>query len=261
MKLRLMSDLHTEFTLNKFIDFQVKEEDKDIILILAGDIGVGTSAYKQVSFFSKHYKHVIYIAGNHEFYYNTVGITEYDIKTMFESDFDNVSVLIDDCLVLDDVNFWGGTFWSDSSDSSNPLFDYQVKRSMTDYKVIKRINESTGKSVTFEPSCQAYHHKKSFKSLDKWICTNKYKKKVVITHHAPSDLSSLDCYKGSIINKCFYTDYEQYITQNDINLWCHGHMHNSSDYLLGDTRVVANPFGYTGMNINKNFDAKLILEV
>jgi hypothetical protein len=27
-------------------------------------------------------------------------------------------------------------------------------------------------------------------------------------------------------------------------LWTHGHMHNTSDYLMGDTRVVCNPRGY-----------------
>jgi predicted phosphodiesterase len=31
-----------------------------------------------------------------------------------------------------------------------------------------------------------------------------------------------------------------------IRLWVHGHMHNASDYMLGTTRVVCNPRGYTG---------------
>ena len=29
-------------------------------------------------------------------------------------------------------------------------------------------------------------------------------------------------------------------------LWIHGHMHNRSDYMIGDTRIVCNPRGYAG---------------
>ena len=29
-----------------------------------------------------------------------------------------------------------------------------------------------------------------------------------------------------------------------IKLWTHGHMHNVSDYLVDETRVVCNPRGY-----------------
>ena len=32
----------------------------------------------------------------------------------------------------------------------------------------------------------------------------------------------------------------------EIVLWIHGHMHLPSDYLVGTTRVVANPRGYAG---------------
>lgn len=35
-------------------------------------------------------------------------------------------------------------------------------------------------------------------------------------------------------------------TAANVKLWVHGHMHNASDYVIGDTRVVCNPKGYPG---------------
>ncbi len=40
----------------------------------------------------------------------------------------------------------------------------------------------------------------------------------------------------------------------------HGHIHSSSDYKIGNTRVVCNPKGYS-VELNKNFKPNLVLEV
>jgi Icc-related predicted phosphoesterase len=42
-------------------------------------------------------------------------------------------------------------------------------------------------------------------------------------------------------------------------LWVHGHVHNSSDYRIGRTRIVANPHGYG--NENPRFNGQLVVEV
>jgi Icc-related predicted phosphoesterase len=47
-------------------------------------------------------------------------------------------------------------------------------------------------------------------------------------------------------------------------LWIHGHIHTSSDYVIGGTRVVANPRGYphkNGGQENPSFDPFFIVEV
>lgn len=45
------------------------------------------------------------------------------------------------------------------------------------------------------------------------------------------------------------------------DLWVHGHMHNSVDYRVGATRVVTNPRGYAGHEINPNFNPQLVIEI
>jgi hypothetical protein len=42
-------------------------------------------------------------------------------------------------------------------------------------------------------------------------------------------------------------------------IWLHGHIHKSSDYVVGTTRILANPHGY-GLE-NPSFNPQLIVEV
>jgi hypothetical protein len=50
------------------------------------------------------------------------------------------------------------------------------------------------------------------------------------------------------MNGAFRSELDGFIlSKHDrIKLWVHGHMHNPSDYMIGDTRVVCNPRGYVG---------------
>jgi hypothetical protein len=48
------------------------------------------------------------------------------------------------------------------------------------------------------------------------------------------------------------------------DLWVHGHMHESSDYQIGQCRVVCNPCGYmtrSGTVENRRFDPNFIVEL
>jgi hypothetical protein len=49
------------------------------------------------------------------------------------------------------------------------------------------------------------------------------------------------------MNGAFASDLSEFIMDRpQIKLWTHGHMHNQSDYMMGTTRVVCNPRGYSG---------------
>jgi Icc-related predicted phosphoesterase len=78
------------------------------------------------------------------------------------------------------------------------------------------------------------------------VTQDKTKSYVVVTHHAPSSESVAECYKhDTLMNGAFYSDLSDFILDRpQIKLWTHGHMHNVSDYMMGDTRVVCNPRGY-----------------
>jgi Icc-related predicted phosphoesterase len=44
-------------------------------------------------------------------------------------------------------------------------------------------------------------------------------------------------------------------------IWTHGHTHESADYMIGQTRLVCNPYGYVDAETNKNFDPSKTIEI
>jgi hypothetical protein len=51
-------------------------------------------------------------------------------------------------------------------------------------------------------------------------------------------------------------DVERLMGADRVQLWVHGHTHDSFDYRVAGTRVVCNPRGYArdGVNENPHFD-------
>src|SRR5690606_24568879 len=86
---------------------------------------------------------------------------------------------------------------------------------------------------------------------------------VVITHFAPSLLSIHPRFAGSPINACFVSDLAARIERWQPTLWLHGHTHDSFDYRIGATRVLANPRGYApgGVVENALFDPAFHIEI
>lgn len=68
---------------------------------------------------------------------------------------------------------------------------------------------------------------------------------IVVTHFAPSMKSVEEKYKDSgVENYYFCNDLDERIKNSNKKLWIHGHVHSQHDYMIGDCRVVANPWGY-----------------
>ena len=263
MKIALASDIHLEFG-----DLEFTNEGADI-LVLAGDIMIAQDLYdhttetiqeslnqgnklgnrqqaaiKYRNFLERasvQFKHVIMIAGNHEFYH---GRWYKALDTMRHecNQFHNVYFLEDQVKEIDEVLFVGSTLWTDMNKNEWHT-KYQVKQGMSDFKIIK--NDQNGYR-NLHPDDVIVRHSKSLEFIKNTI-VNTSKKIVVVTHHAPSDMSVADCYKGDILmNGAYRSNLEDFIMDSNINLWCHGHTHFSFDYMLGNTRVVCNPRGYIG---------------
>jgi Icc-related predicted phosphoesterase len=90
-------------------------------------------------------------------------------------------------------------------------------------------------------------------------------KTVVMTHHAPSFQSISPHYAGSDLNAAYASElYNAYSDDAMPILHIHGHVHDSFDYMLGDTRVVCNPRGYLNMgpgDLNSKFNPNLVIDV
>jgi Icc-related predicted phosphoesterase len=85
---------------------------------------------------------------------------------------------------------------------------------------------------------------------------------VVMTHHSPGNIIKRLGHRGDRLTPAYYADIEKFVgDQNKAKLWVHGHVHRNFDYLINETRVVCNPYGYYGESTNRGFDPKLVLEI
>ena len=281
MKIKVVSDLHLEFG-----DIDIKNEEGADVLILSGDICVAddldrnipdfnpyssgavtklrwraVSATRYLKFFervSAAFPHIIYVAGNHEFYHGK-WVKSIDILRETAARHANIHFLEMDVFKLDDVTFIGGTLWTDMN-KGDPLTLHAVNDMMNDFSIIR--NDEAG-YTRLRPSHTVSRHRKMVDYI-RTVIEGKFDEKfVVVGHHAPTRLSIADHYKSDyIMNGAYASDLSEFILDHpQIKLWTHGHMHNPSDYMMGETRIVCNPRGYVGEEHLSDFNPNLIIEV
>lgn len=277
MRIILWSDLHRDgydFKLSQFTPEQ-KALFADCTLVIAGDL---VSDYKSMVLdflegVSNIFKHVIYVFGNHEYWYDDIYAPEKlqeEIATIqwTKHILKNVHVLEEDMIVLDDVTFIGGTLWTSLKDNSFIAVQESFK-CMYDYQLIK-YDRTARPARTMTPQLWMALHESCVKSIEGYLHDiPDTSKVVVVTHHAPSEKSVHEKYAGDPLNESFYTDLEGLINLFSEKFakwhWFHGHVHTNFDYTVGTCRVVCNPRGYvhrqTAIPENQDFNPFLEIEV
>ena len=256
MRVALASDIHLEFGAIELENTQSAD-----VLILAGDICQAVDVNNETTmgrtcrtFFrqvSDRFPRVIYIMGNHEHYQGDYARSRERIEAMLaDLGCDNVHLLEKDTMVIDDVTFVGGTLWTDFN-REDSLCMWHASKSMNDYQVCRNSGRGIsggGYASRLQPEDTLADHKTMLDYIRIITEGQTDRKFVVAVHHAPSSASVAECYKSDLLmNGNFYTDLSEFIMDRpQIRLWVHGHMHNNSDYEIGETRVVCNPRGYVG---------------
>ena len=259
MKIAVASDIHLEFG-----DLILKNEENADVLILSGDIctakGFKGGPHQRVmvkDFFRRcsfQFPHIVYIMGNHEHYDFDIAKT-YDKLRVELAELSNIHLLEKETWEHDGVTFVGGTLWTDMN-KSDSLTLWHCGRAMNDFQVIKNGHRGIsggGYASRWSTEDSVEDHKKMLEYIN--IVTQDVTKKcVVVTHHAPTALSIGVQFKDDfLMNGAFHSDLTDFIVDRpQIKLWTHGHMHNVSDYTIGETRVVCNPRGYIGYEKRAN---------
>jgi predicted phosphohydrolase len=235
MKINYISDLHLEFG-----PLETEPEAGDI-LVLAGDVCIKCRV-DWINDIAGRFNHVIYVLGNHEFYRGTINNTY--AKTR-ERLVDNVHLLENTSITIDDVTFHGATLWTDFC-NGNPMSYLRCNQAINDYRLIR----AGPGNYRFKP--QIAH---SLHNISKVFLKENVKEgDVVVTHMAPSFLSVHERYKNdTYINGSYASDLSELILDTKPELWFHGHMHDSFDYTIGSTRILCNPRGYVGEELNPEF--------
>ena len=234
MKLRILSDLHNEFS--KFAPPKIETD----VVVLAGDLHNGVMSAKFILDNFKD-KPVVFVAGNHEYYSNAWPKLRDKLAKKFEGT--NVAFLDRESIVIDGVRFLGATLWTDFAcygESAIEAAKEYAAPNVSDFSVIH--NSDTGKLITPEDT-----------RLEHWLDRNWLKENleqsfpgptIVVTHHAPSSKSCHPRFMGSRINPCFYSNMDSLVTLADV--WVHGHAHDTYNYKMGNCQVICNPRGYPG---------------
>lgn len=258
-----MSDLHLEFS-NGHMELPVMPDEENTVLVLAGDIGIAHKPNTYLSFLTDlndRFKRIIYILGNHEHYHGNFPKTLNIIRDNCK-DLDNVHVLEKETLVIDDVAFVCATMWSDF-DEGDPLSMYQAEFGMNDFRIIRTGPKAEPWKRKFKPTDAYAEFSRAKGFIFPEIIKHKElgHKVVVVTHHAPSHESSALEYQNVPTAGAYASDLQDDIIETKPNLFIHGHMHSSADYMIGDTRILLNPRGYEGYELNPDFNPSFTVVV
>ena len=251
-RVHILSDCHIEFSPMK--DYTPPECD---VVVLAGDIGVG---FLGLDWAKETFKvPVIAINGNHEFYHQ-IPFKDHLEDMRKEAEGSNVHILENDTVIIGDTRFIGATLWTDFDLMGNKyLHQLQAQNDMSDYKHIL----TSGRTLRAEDT--ASEHLFSRYYIREEMAKPFTGKTVVVTHHAPSELSIHPMYEGRDLNAAYASRLEYDILDGNPVLWCHGHTHFNFDYMLGDTRIICNPRGYDneveGLVPNSDFKPGLVIEI
>ena len=287
MKIQVVSDLHLEFS-----DINITNNIGADVLILSGDIAIAeylhdhditeadrpqdpevfwklrrtqALALRFRNFLKRcslQFPHVVYVAGNHEFYHGKWMQT----LTTLESEcnnFPNVHFLEKQSFEIDNVVFLGATVWTDCG-KADPVSMQIIGDSLNDFRYVRNdLNAYT----KLRPVTTVGRHRETleyFKStIDSLRSTNAGKKVVVVGHHAPSYLSIHEKYRHDHhMNQAYASDLSEFILDHpEIVLWTHGHVHNTFDYCIGSTRIVCNPRGYESEGERSGWDPNFTVEI
>lgn len=254
-KIRLWSDLHLEFSKNEYSHiWSPSNDDKDCILILAGDINTGTSSIPFIEELCKSFKMVIYCHGNHESYGFDLFKNIIDWKKYQNQGPYNFRFLYNESFIFENIRFIGGTMWTNFNNADPMTLSY-AHRTMSDY--VYTINND--KNIT--PLDILNEHDKFISFLKNELLNNFIGKTVLITHHCPGNELKIKGRRGDRTSHMYYASIDNIIGNSNIDLAVHGHLHQSLDYFIGSTRVVCNPYGYHNYSVNEDFDKNICIEI
>jgi len=239
VKIALFSDLHADFHKDQGRSV-IAGLNKDVdIAVVPGDVAAFYDFERIITDICLEFPSVVYVPGNHEYYHSMAFDQVPNILMNLESKLDNFTWLNNNRKKVEGLYFIGATLW--------------FKR-----LVVAQINKGYLNDFRYVPNCDPF-------AFDEYDYTEKYFETamqhgdIVVTHHAPSYLSVHPQYAGSNINCFFANRMDKLIRDKKPKLWLHGHMHDNCDYMIDQTRVCCNPFGYPGEN--RMFKDSFIIEV
>lgn len=256
MKLRIYSDLHLEF--RPYVPPVITAD----AIVLAGDTAEGLTGleWARKQFPSER---ILVVAGNHEFYGMRLPDALFALRT--RADELGIDFLENRAVEIDGVRFLGASLWTDyaidaRSEEEAGRAMAAAKRGMNDYRYIRYGERRRKGRDRILPGHLLAMHRESRAWLASQLAQPFAGRTVVITHHGPHRLSVPPWAVGEPFTPCYVSHLPE-LVRAPVDLWVHGHIHDSLDYVVEGTRVICNPRGYAPPHENPAFDDALVVHL
>ena len=257
LRVQYCSDLHLEFKVVTGIPKLLKDVKADV-LILAGDICAisDPSDYDKfvtlITHYSKKYKYLIHVSGNHEYYCTVKPVKKEFCMDAIHKQFKALMKTIPNYIYLDcsttvlNINnnnymFAGCTLWT----KVKPEDQSYVQKSMNDYNTIYAcIDDNIQKfNIEIMQKLHAKHVAFIKRSIKK--AEDLKMPMILITHHKPVT----DTPKPSRLTQAYEVDMSK-IIKSPVALAIHGHTHEYYDKVINGVRYISNAKGYPSQRCN-----------
>jgi predicted phosphodiesterase len=261
MLLQIASDLHHEHIPVGKPGSEGLSVAKGVdVLVLAGDIHSRTQV---LDLYGAYPIPVVYVHGNHELYQGELFGVQHQLR--LNAEVTSVRFLERDEVVLENVRFLGCCLWTDYRlrPEWRAVAMREAEMTMTDHRAIRYVG-----SNTFSPRDAEAEHRKAASWLEDKLSTPFHGTTVVVTHHAPHPNSIPAEFTDDVMSAAFASNLTPLVERAD--LWIHGHVHRSADYVVGNCRVICNPRGYPQRYTtspvptsfeNADFDPALVIDI
>ena len=254
MRLQIFSDFHIDVERGYTPRLAAGAD----IVVMAGDVCQG--AAKGMAFLRRHIPRptpIVFVLGNHEFYGGA--IVEERRAAAAAATVHHITLLDDATATIGGVRFVGATLWTDfclGGEAGQRINMLAAKDRMNDFRAIKLV-KTPWEMFTPEASLALHRASRAFiwQTLEQPFAGPT----VVVTHHAPHPGSIHTRFERASINPAYVSDQTAMMERFRPQLWVHGHVHNTFDYRVADTRVLCNPHGYG--DENGGFNPALVVEV
>lgn len=238
MRIKYGSDFHAEYG---SIDFPQTDDDKNTVLVLLGDQGRNFQ-YGQMC---GQFKHVIAVAGNHDYYGKTIKEVDTGYFAALQSSHSNFHFLQCGEIVIDDVRFLGCTLWTDLR-NGHPLTVHTVANAGNDFRKIHNQNDddhiSPEEIMSINREHQAWLRNKLNEPRERTT--------IVLTHFAPDRICRDRRHRDDEFS--FYTtnsNMRDVLECESWDTWLFGHVHSKQRHIFETTdgrrqQLLANPRGY-----------------
>ncbi|WP_062233539.1 metallophosphoesterase [Aureimonas sp. N4] len=268
MRFHPISDIHEDYSSGSGASYDIPTDLAADAILIAGDIS-GRLSRRGLRWLLRQRDRtglpIVLIAGNHDFWRSSLDTEISRFRDRLGAE-EGIHLLDGDELIIQGCRILGGTLWTDYEIYSDAYTAHaEGMRYMTDMRMIR----TRGYTRRLKSWMLAEEHARYRAFIEQRLATPFDGTTIVMTHHAPSGRSLLGGRCTEPLDASYASNLEPLIRGYQPDFWIHGHIHERRDYMLGATRIIANPRGYVRAAAgrhrpaeieNASFDPALIID-